>query len=317
MNFSMPSRFAIWNFIGDQKIHCSLDKMKRIPFIIFPDPYSERFFIDHLKTMHGKINVMMAVDITIYWIEKNLLQCSLFFTKEVFLILNSDKLHKNVVDFLSDRSLESSMHKIYFLSYKKLNYGKKLEKSLAFMFFEILAPKFWEGEEYITFMAHRMHVLLDKAALNYLVSALPHEPALFFQKLLLLQISQNDQILTLKEIKVLIGHQKFDRFFMASLFSKKELKKFWNLLLEQEKDLKVLNEFFIFMQLHLFKLLNPSYIQNKSQLTNYDKEILQYTVRWKKKELQDHIRNFVSMEISCKSQNHFLNYQLKKLKFIS
>ena len=54
------------------------------------------------------------------------------------------------------------------------------------------------------------------------------------------------------------------------------------------------------MQSHLLKLSDPSYLDEKKALNNYDKKIIAQSKLWRKQELDLSIRKFGELQVAVK-----------------
>jgi len=116
-----------------------------------------------------------------------------------------------------------------------------------------------------------------------------------------------------KDVAALLPVSRINQFEMASMFSSKKTSIFYESLMKSDADINIYFEFFAFMQSHIMKLLDPSYINKKPRPTKYDKEILAHTALWERKELMRELRRFGKLEILCKKKSPDLKIELQRL----
>ena len=110
----------------------------------------------------------------------------------------------------------------------------------------------------------------------------------------------------------MIHPRHLDHFKMASLFEEKKWKAFFEVLVKAPYDFDTLRSFFAFMQTHLGKLLDPSYAEQKSRPSQYDKRILSHSRRFKREELLKGLRFFGRLELLCKQKSPRVNDILRR-----
>jgi len=93
---------------------------------------------------------------------------------------------------------------------------------------------------------------------------------------------------------------------MASLFTRKKMIDFYDRLVMLEGDFDKMRGFFNFMQSHLIKLSDTSYLSQKPRLTQYDKDLLGTSKLWNTSDIAKNIKTFNHWEILSKKKDSSL-----------
>lgn len=113
-------------------------------------------------------------------------------------------------------------------------------------------------------------------------------------------------------MKSLFTLDKLDQFAMASLFTRKKFTDFYDRLVILEGDFDKMRGFFNFMQSHLVKLADTSYLAAKPRLTQYDKDLQSTAKLWKSDEITREIERFNQWEVQSKKKDNFLWNELRQ-----
>jgi hypothetical protein len=180
---------------------------------------------------------------------------------------------------------------------------------------KVEAPRFWEQGKYLTFLAREMGVPLGNDVHSYLLSAIENNTSEFVHALRTIrQHSDNlSSPMSLEQVRDLVSETRVDQFALASLFGKRDKKSFFKSLIEIELDFDALRMLFGFMQGHLSKIMDPSYIQKKSRPSKYDREIEMHSPLWNQSELSEDIHQFSSLELMAKEKNILLKNKIREI----
>lgn len=257
-------------------------------------------------------------DLTIDWIENNLVALSLFADDKPVAILNAMSVKKNIFESLME-ALPNSSKFIYLFSHGKndLARNKKYSEVEGHIFMEVSAAPFWEYEKMIIALFSWEGIELDMATARFLVMRYGQN---FYELLNALRVCQLNfpyaEKLMVADIKELFQSNKhIDRFFLADLFNEKKILEFWDTLLKTEVDLDEMKSFFSFMVSHIVKIIDPSYTQNKKKISAYDKKIIKANRHWNHKQLDFMLEKFSNLIISCK-QKKDITHDLRSLFLI-
>jgi hypothetical protein len=119
--------------------------------------------------------------------------------------------------------------------------------------------------------------------------------------------------ISVNEVKSLFTLDKLDQFALASLFTRKKFLDFYDRLVMLEGDFGKMRGFFNFMQGHLTKLADTSYLAQKPRLTQYDKDLQSTSKLWTREEITVEIERFNQWEIQSKSKDSFLWNDLRQI----
>jgi hypothetical protein len=120
------------------------------------------------------------------------------------------------------------------------------------------------------------------------------------------------QQIGLNEIKSLLTFEKLDQFNLASLLARKKNKDFYLKLMLLENDFEKMRGLFMFMQSHLIKMVDTSYLKQKTRLNQYDKDLQSTSKNWKTDELVKEIEKFNRWELLCKKKSTGLWNEIKQ-----
>lgn len=305
----MLSNWNVWDFFKNHPTIVGTQTSGLYSFS-FPDPYTAKIAKDILDK-NFELRVMAASEVTPEWIEENLCSLSLFGGRESYYIPQADDFSKATQEYFIERFKDFNTQ-YFILSFLKDNQFRKKITGLAGKHFIVEAPKFWEMDKFIDFLADHYEVRLSYEAKQFFLEIISHEPASFHVALNIVKLNFSHQSeISLEDLKTVLVQGRLDQFSLASLFSRKEKVKFFEKLLKAEADYDTLRQFFSFLQGHLIKLADPKLLEKKPRPSKYDKEIISLSKLWKLEELQKEIRFFSQLEILSKEKNPSLFQQIR------
>jgi DNA polymerase III delta subunit len=318
----MPSKnWLPWDF---EKNHPNIilpEKKGIYGFHAF-DPFIERIFLRKLSSKAnsshfegGHIQTMMGSELTIEWAENTFQSMSFFGGSESYVILQSEEIPAKVKEFFLDESFKVEDRYLVF-SFSKDNkfYSNLVKKQKDGTYLKISAPPFWKNRDLLLFISNQMKINLTYDLQEFILEAVPTTPSDFVHALNLLRLHMpSDREMNLESAKEVIGRSKFDFFALAPLFCKKNFTEFYKSILEAEVTTDVLQVFFGFLQGHLVKVLDPSYLAAKGskKLSKYDREIQSVSKLWKKEELSSALRFFGELQIYAKKKDPILKEKIR------
>lgn len=264
------------------------------------DPYVSKIISQYL-TAEANFQVKTADEITQEWFEDTIGGYDLFASEQAFKIMNGDDL-KNISFFTEDHR-DWGDNKILFL----FKNDKKNFKALAGInpsnFFKVITPKPWQANRLIEFYLKSMNLSLDKTIVEYLSEALPNESALYMNaiKTIFLQAKPGVRI-DLNLVKNLISSQKLDYFQLADTWMSGNKKQFFQNLIPLHSFDEMM-KLSMFMQSHLIKLIDPSYLDEKTNPNQYDRKILKNSQETPRVEWEKDLRLFAEIEILAKQKS--------------
>jgi hypothetical protein len=258
--------------------------------------YLTRGFGD--KVVHYK----MASEISRDWLEEEFNTLSLFGNSESFFVHQAQDLSNDLIDYISQLEVTGRFLLLSFeneqASWKKVVKDKKLSTLV------IESPRFWEFNKLLDFVASYLRLPLSYEAKGWILEAMENNLVTFYNICCLIKLNHPDsKEVGVSEVKELLTLEKLDQFQMASLIARKKNKEFYEKLTQLEGDFEKMRGFFMFMQSHLIKMADPSYLADKPRLTQYDKDIQSSSRLWKSPELMSEIEKFNTWEILCKRKD--------------
>jgi hypothetical protein len=262
------------------------------------DPYLERMIQSRwsakVKKSSYTHHVLMGHDLTPEWMEDNLSSPDLFAQQKSYTIFKSEDIPLATQQALLDYRPENST--LLFLSFSRARplFEKIRQSTIAT--FAIEAPKFWESEQLLNFLAKELKVPLNQKIKGHILRNIPHEAGPFINALKLIILHYKE--ITSKTLPLIIPPSRVDNFELASLYSKKQFKRFFSQLLSLDISPKEWQRFFNFMTSHLIKLTGK--LEGRSQ---YEKNLAKQQALWSWGEIQESITLFGDLQTAVKTGN--------------
>jgi len=310
----MFSSWSAWDFIKSYPEVINSSRMCPIGVVFYSDAI-EPLILSRLPAhKFGKNNkrVMLGEQLTRDWMEQYFFGQDLFSMEESFLVLHAQNIPVDGVELLIERGME--IEKTVLFSFTKENKStKKLFDKSEISFHKITEPRFYEGGKLLSFLAMMLDYPLPYPIQNYLLEALPWDAESLLVAITQLKNHHPDlSNVMVDEVKSLIGIQKVDQFQLATLLSQKKLNQFFEKLALVDLDYEQWRQFFVFMQGHLLKLADPTYIDKKNRPSKYDNEIRGAAGLWKEDQLLSLSAYFSDREKEAKQRSPLLGANLKK-----
>ncbi len=313
----MHSKWKIWDFfraraevLNSAVPVLALSTYHPLAFQLIKDQIpKEKYFSD------GKLNVLMGKEISKTWWEDNFLSLGLFGNQESYLIHQAQDLNSDIQELLlvPEQLILEGRHVILNFSKENAFYKKlmKLQSPLVESI-QIQAPAFWEENELLNFLCEHMKVFLSFQAKEKFREMVPFQLDTYFQVLSQIKINFTDKVnITDQDILPFFTEAKVDHFELANLFGTKKLNLFYRKLVEQmEKGADLISALY-FIQSHLVKMYDPSYLDEKSKLTKYDKQVIAHANIWSKAEIARGLNYMSKLLIKAKSKDLFLEQEIK------
>ena len=110
----------------------------------------------------------------------------------------------------------------------------------------------------------------------------------------------------------LIDLQKLDHFELAELFGSRKLEVFYKKVLNLYSEGFELIGAFSFIQSHMIKVYDPSYLYSKARLSKYDKQIQAQSRLWNQGTCIRAIDYLGTLILELKSKDHFTEHHLRE-----
>lgn len=308
----MHSKWQIWDFFTPANRDLLKGHEGLLALNTF-DPICLKLVKDFLlrgfdeKALHYK----MAGEVTKNWIEEEFQTLSLFGNAESFFIHQAHDLHQDLIEQLTNSGITG---RFVLLSFENEQTAwKKLVKEGKISTLVIEPPRFWEFNKLLDFVCNHLRLPLSYDAKNWILEALENNLGTFYNACCLIKLNYPEaKEVGVKEVKELLTLEKLDQFAMASLLARKKYKDFYEKLISLEGDFEKMRAFFMFMQSHLVKMADPSYLSQKPRLTQYDKDLQSTSKLWKTPDLMSEIARFNHWEILSKKKDSHLWHEIKE-----
>jgi len=315
----MLSKWQIWDFFSSNYRETFRTSQGIIALKTF-DPISLKLVKDSLFRDFTKKEIFHKVgsEVTKSWIEEEFLTLSLFGNLDNFFIHQSNDISSEAWDLLSRVEITN---RVLVLSFEnETGIWKKLVKEGKVPCLIIEDPRFWEYNKLLDFVCHYLKLPLSYESKGWILDSLENNLGSFYDACYLLKINFPEASeIKLSQVKELLVLEKLDQFQLASLFSRKKHQDFYNKLVGLEGDFEKMRLFFMFMQTHLIKLMDTSYLSQKTRLTQYDKEVQSTAKLWATSDLSMYLDLFNHWEILSKkkSSNLWTEIKLHQLRTFS
>lgn len=311
----MSSKWRPWDFLKHHPEVIDKDKPS-LTVLYCTDPFVERILRNKLdfKNWFGQSSLIISsIEFTPDWVEENVLTLSLFGGDQPICVLQGSHLSAQSKRFIIENDLnDTGRHLIVFMNGDKKFFNEWQKKGKG-NFLEVEEPKFWEFGKLLTYFADEMSIRLPMNIQNYLLEAVPQKSSDMVNALKSIRLSFGTGPYNLEAIKTIIPPTRLDQFKLASLLGAKKLVEFFRELEKLDMDFEDQMLFFKFLQGHLFKLVDTSYVDKKPRPSKYDKEILAHGALWDREELQKLIRSFSELEIEAKTKSPYIKEKVRNL----
>lgn len=307
----MLSKWQIWDYFSSFKKDFLSDFQGVLALHTF-DPISLKLVKDHLTFGAGSrvIHYRMASEVSKNWLEEEFQTLSLFGESESFFIHSAQDLNAELIDIISKLDLTQ---RFLILSFESENASwKKLIKEAKVEALAVSAPPFWEFNKLLDFVCVYLRLPLSFEAKSWMIEALDNTLGNFYNSCSLIKLNHPDsREVSLDDVKELLTVEKLDQFALASLYARKKFQPFFEKIVALEGDFEKMRGFFNFLQSHLVKMADTSYLAKKDRLTQYDKDLQSTSKLWKSPELMHELSRFNRWELMCKKKDSLLWHELK------
>ncbi len=308
----MHSKWQIWDFFQSYPKGSFNDLKGKIVLQAF-EPLALRLMKDHLLAgVEEKPKHLAGSDITLSWLEDEFQSLGLFGNTTSYIINNPDDMNQACKDFLLRDDLILDERRLAFAFYSDSPYLKKIMKTtVASVVLE--APRFWEMEKLIDFLSRFFRLPLDFEAKKLITQAVEHELSSLYDVFRLIKLNYPEKTsIGLNDVKELIDQERLDQFALATDLAKKKYSAFFDRLLSVSFDFDRLRFILSFLQGHFVRVADPSYLDGKARLSQYDKEILALARGWQLEEVKQLLLLLQAWEMDCKMKNSNLQTELRQ-----
>ena len=309
----MHSKWQLWDFFQSYPKGSWSSLTGRVALQAF-DPLALRLMKDHLLAgVTERPKQVVGNEVQASWIEDQFLSLGLFGNTESWIINTPDEAPIAARDILLRDDLLLEGRALALAFHSDTAYLKKFLKLENVTHIQLEAPRFWETAKLVDFLCTFFRLPLGHDSKNYLVEAIENEFMPLFDACRLIKLNHPEKnSITLKEVQDLIGVDRLDQFALARDMGKKAWEPFFKRLLSIEEDFDRYRGLFSFLQGHLLKLADVSYLKDKARLTKYDQEIQTLARGWNQIEVRDLLQQLQTWEIASKSKDSFLLTELRQ-----
>lgn len=296
-----PSQKGIIAFHSFDPIINSLIKSK------FPKSYFEG---ESLHTFQGK-------EIHTNWLEDNFKSLGLFGNSDSFCITKAEELSSECKDLLLEDDLILENRYLILFFEKNDDFFKKLSKKDSIQAFKIDAPAFWENDKLLDYFAKERMVQLSFEAKQTILNYVEPTCINLYNLMSKLSLNFTNEQVSNSMLDEVIEKSKLDHFEMASLFGFKQMNEFYSKIISLDPDYNALRSLFYFLQTHMIKIADPSFIDKKPKPTKYDNQIISQSRIWKKNELTLVVSFLRDLEFKAKIKNPYVKVDIKSAYYRS
>jgi hypothetical protein len=308
----MHSKWQIWDFFSSWK-RDHLKSFNGVLALNTFDPYCLKMVKDYLlgPALDRKLHFKTASEITLGWLEDEFQALSLFGNTECFFIHAAQDLNSELIDKIAALDLPD---RFILLSFENEAHAwKRIVKAATVEKLTLEAPKFWELQKLLDFVSVYLRLPLSFDAKTWMMGALENNLGTFYNSCYLIKLNYPEaREIGVKEVKELLTLERLDQFALAASFGRKKFADFYGKLVELEGDFEKMRFFFMFLQSHLVKMMDTSYLAQKPRLNQYEKDIQSTAKLWKRHDLAHELERFNRWEILSKKKDNFLWHEIRQ-----
>ncbi len=308
----MHSNWQICDFFSSYKKDFLIEYEGILALNTF-DPLCLKMVKDFLMRGAGEriVHYKMGDEVTAGWVEEEFQALSLFGNTESFFIHEAQDLKSDLAEKIFALDLTG---RCLILSFESENASwKKLLKNIKITSITIDEPRFRDFHKLLDFVCAYLRLPLSYEAKLWMLDSIENDLPSFYNSCCLLKLNFPDaREVSIADVKGLLTLEKLDQFALATLLGRKKGQQFFEKIIQLDADFERMRGLFTFMQGHLIKMLDPSYLTKKSYTTQYDKEIQSVSKLWKKEELEREVERFNRWELMCKKKDFLLWHELRE-----
>lgn len=313
----MHSKWQVWDFFSSFPSGGWSSLQGKVVLHAF-DPLALRLMKDYILegVEHGTRPVLLdGPELKAEWVEENFLMLGLFGNTESYIINRPEEMAASVKELFLRDDLILDGRVVAFTTQTESAFIKKILKLENIHHVQIEAPRFWETAKLLDFLCSHHKLPLKHEAKTYLLKAIEPEFMPLYDVCRLIKLNHPElKEIGIKEVESLVGMERLDQFALATDMGKKSWRQFFERLLDVEHEPSRLIQVFSFLQGHLLRLADPTYLDGKARLSQYDKEIQTLAKVWKPKEVRETLRRLQAWEIAAKRKDPFLPSMLRQAR---
>lgn len=309
----MYSKWKVWDFFKSKNTSIPFDSYGIHAFYTF-DSLIASFVKDSLPVLDNgdSYQVLMGAQVTVEWFEDNFKSLDLFGNNQSYFIHFAEKLNSEILDLIIEGDLLLDNRFLILSFSSSTDAFKALSKKESIQSIEITEPMFWEYRELLEFLSSKLGVFLDYEASSFMIESIDPTCQEFFRYLNQLGVLYPETTIKKEQIIDILGSSRLDQFRLADLFGSKKFTLFFEELTKLEIDENSLRIFFMFMQKHMGKISDLRFLDNKSKLSKYDRQLIAHNKLWDKASVNRSIKYFKGLEQNLKTKPYVFKHLLKK-----
>lgn len=304
----MPSNWKIKDYSSQLKQSISLSPL----LIEVRDEFVASVLRQKIKEHLPGLRIIFGGEVTVGLLEDELLGLNLFSQSEHYLILNAHDMSKAVIDFLLQTKIAWQQNPTIFIATKR---NQCLNKCLAEVGHHhyLEWPKFWEMNQLLDFFVSHCDLLLDGGAKKFLMESVEQTSRHYFEACHLLknEYPESGMLLNRQHVEQVVSRNRLDQFALAKQLGGQNLREFYTTLLGKDYSFDEMRQAFSFLQSHVVKLLDSSYVQKKGRPSQYDRQIMADSQHWQAAKLVKLLQQLAQFELACKQRDPGLKNQLR------
>ena len=310
----MHSKWQIWDFFNSYPMNAWQEAQGLFILQTF-DSQSLRIVKDslHQQTNNKIFLHKVGEDLTRDFLETEFQGLSLFGPGESYIIHRPETIPAASIEYMVSDRFDPGERLMVLCFDSNPAMLKKIAKKPNTTHTEVEPPRFWETQKLLDFICFYFKIPLSFESKQYLLESLEGNFDVLYQAAQSIKISFPDvKEISLKDTQEIVSRERLDQFLLAQIFGKKKMVQFFEKILELNLEFDRMRFFFGFMQSHLVKIADISYLQGKARLSNYDKDIQSAAKIWKQDDLFKWIECFNQWEILAKRKDDSLHTHIKQ-----
>ena len=265
----------------------------------------------HIKRALGNYKLLWGQVVTAEVLEDELLGLDLFGQNQPYLVVNAQGLAPAAVEFLASSRIDWGQKSMVFLATKA---HPSLAKCLGQVghHHSLELPKFWQGEQLLEFFRRYWKLEFNGEAKHYFLESIELSPRHYFHAC---QLLHNEyplkKMLTPQDLSPVLARNRCDKFALAQLLGQGKQERLYRTLLNEQYSFDDLRQAFGFLQSHVIKLLDPSYVRSKSRPSHYDQQVVAQAQKWRASELSALLQTLAELELASKAHSPELKQCLR------
>ena len=307
----MHFNFSPWDFFSKQPKFLYKEELG-LYGLYCQDPYFSR--LAHLKlksALQDKIKVVLGSEVTADWIEDQFINTGLFASSEPILVLMAETIPGPSQELFLQYQIDLKDRLVLFSFTGKSGFFDKLKKNKEGIYYKIDAVAPWQYDRVLNLFCDEMKISLSRDLKSMILDSVSADTGEIVNLLKNIRINYPRGIKTAEELKPFLQNSHFDQFELADIIADKKMRDFYFRLSKIDSSQGEWIKLFSFIQNHLFKISDPTYIKDKKgQPSQYDKRILNASKKWNRDEIKRELKKLSKFLMIAKASPEELKSEL-------